>query len=223
MVLDSNLLYGRRMTLITFSDGKVVMRDGKVGTEQACCCVCGCSFREGSVIVVTVDGDDVEFFGPSGPIDANGDVDNVEVCSSGHTFLPDSYCESRFLSSRDVYVYVGCHDANWEDLLSANAPPIPEDWPNSGMVVVVFKIWLSGSIYPECFGGDGGERYLYYRMSCDDEGYPTTGELFHDSGAIEYDDAPYDCFDCTNEPEINRDCEDLSAPTAVSVVVNPLP
>jgi hypothetical protein len=26
------------MTLITFSDGKVVMRDGKVGTEQACCC-----------------------------------------------------------------------------------------------------------------------------------------------------------------------------------------
>jgi hypothetical protein len=26
------------MTLITFQDGKVVMRDGKVGTEQACCC-----------------------------------------------------------------------------------------------------------------------------------------------------------------------------------------
>jgi hypothetical protein len=26
------------MTLITFQDGKVVLRDGKVGTEQACCC-----------------------------------------------------------------------------------------------------------------------------------------------------------------------------------------
>lgn len=26
------------MTLITFSDGKPVMRDGKVGTEQECCC-----------------------------------------------------------------------------------------------------------------------------------------------------------------------------------------
>lgn len=26
------------MTLITFSDGKVVLRDGKVGTEQECCC-----------------------------------------------------------------------------------------------------------------------------------------------------------------------------------------
>jgi hypothetical protein len=26
------------MTLITLQDGKVVLRDGKVGTEQACCC-----------------------------------------------------------------------------------------------------------------------------------------------------------------------------------------
>jgi len=26
------------MTLITFEDGNVVMRDGKIGTEQACCC-----------------------------------------------------------------------------------------------------------------------------------------------------------------------------------------
>ena len=33
------------MTLITLQDGKVVMRDGKVGTEQACCCnpPCQCS------------------------------------------------------------------------------------------------------------------------------------------------------------------------------------
>ena len=32
------------MTSITFQDGKVVMRDGKVGTEQGCCCgCCGCS------------------------------------------------------------------------------------------------------------------------------------------------------------------------------------
>lgn len=26
------------MTLVTFSDGKVVMKDGSVGTETACCC-----------------------------------------------------------------------------------------------------------------------------------------------------------------------------------------
>lgn len=30
------------MTLITFQDGAVVMRDGQVGTEQACCCEGGC-------------------------------------------------------------------------------------------------------------------------------------------------------------------------------------
>jgi hypothetical protein len=30
------------MTLITFQDGKPVMRDGKIGTEQACCCGVGC-------------------------------------------------------------------------------------------------------------------------------------------------------------------------------------
>ena len=30
------------MTLITFQDGQVVMRDGQVGTEQACCCGANC-------------------------------------------------------------------------------------------------------------------------------------------------------------------------------------
>ena len=39
MVLNHHLLY-LCMTLITFQDGKPVMRDGKVGTEQACCCGC---------------------------------------------------------------------------------------------------------------------------------------------------------------------------------------
>lgn len=30
------------MTLITFQDGQPVMRDGKIGTEQECCCNCTC-------------------------------------------------------------------------------------------------------------------------------------------------------------------------------------
>lgn len=35
------------MTEITFQYGKVVMRDGKVGTEaDCCCCQCGCESRE---------------------------------------------------------------------------------------------------------------------------------------------------------------------------------
>lgn len=44
MVLDHHVLY-IGMTLITMQGGAVVMRDGKVGTEQACCCpgecICG--------------------------------------------------------------------------------------------------------------------------------------------------------------------------------------
>lgn len=217
------------MSPLYFNNGNLLIVNGKLATNSNCCCNCECLFREGSVIVVTVDGDDVEFFGPSGPIDASGDVEAfVQVCSSDNAFLPD-YCESRLLSSRYVSVYVGCHDAGaWEwgfpgDPFLYPPPPIPENWPDSGMVVVVYKVWLSGSTYPECIGGDGGDRYSYYRMICDGAGYPTTGELFHDSGAIEYVDAPYACFDCTNEAEINRDCENLSAPSSVSVVVNPLP
>jgi hypothetical protein len=39
VVLHHHLLYGNSiMTLITFQDGKPVLRDGKVGTESGCCC-----------------------------------------------------------------------------------------------------------------------------------------------------------------------------------------
>jgi len=38
VVQHHHLCDGNDMTLITFEDGKAVFRDGKVGTEQACCC-----------------------------------------------------------------------------------------------------------------------------------------------------------------------------------------
>lgn len=38
MVLNHHLRHGDGMTLITVQDGKIVLRDGQVGTEQACCC-----------------------------------------------------------------------------------------------------------------------------------------------------------------------------------------
>ena len=47
------------MTLITFQDGKVVLRDGKVGTEAACCCCPpGCPSLDGCNLVVTRNYDD---------------------------------------------------------------------------------------------------------------------------------------------------------------------
>lgn len=45
------------MTLITFSDGKPVMRDGKVGTQQECCCSppCQCSVYSSNFFEPVVD------------------------------------------------------------------------------------------------------------------------------------------------------------------------
>ena len=46
---------GKPMTKITIQDGKVVMRDGKVGTEQACCCEqqCPCELPLPENVTVT--------------------------------------------------------------------------------------------------------------------------------------------------------------------------
>ena len=45
------------MTLITFQDGKVVFRDGKVGTEQGCCCNrCGDDCQQTVSVTVAVAG-----------------------------------------------------------------------------------------------------------------------------------------------------------------------
>ena len=58
------------MTLITFSDGKVVMKGDAVGTEQACCCGCACSNVEFSktihvTVTITIPESDVDC--PAGP------------------------------------------------------------------------------------------------------------------------------------------------------------
>jgi hypothetical protein len=49
---------GKRMTLITFQDGKPLLnKDGKIGTEQACCCGGGCPPTEcgGFILCNTLD------------------------------------------------------------------------------------------------------------------------------------------------------------------------
>jgi hypothetical protein len=220
------------MTLITFQDGRPVLRDGKVGTEQECCCGgCGCVYREGSLVVVTAGGVDATvnpFCLPYWEGVCNG---SGEICVSAFTLAPDG-CETRFFSSSQMLVFAGCHSAaGWFD----NGPvPIPENWPDSGIVVAVREYWATESAYHFCSGPRaGGQRYLYYRMVCDSEGYPTTGELFFDSGvenilsdgSVPDESAEYICTDlpCTNQPELNRDCETLPTPSSVIVVVNPFP
>ncbi len=62
MVLNHHLCYGDQLvTLITFQDGKAIFRDGKVGTEQGCCCEAGqecqagCPSLDGCNLVVLGD------------------------------------------------------------------------------------------------------------------------------------------------------------------------
>jgi hypothetical protein len=45
------------MTLITLQDGRLVLRDGQVGTEQACCCGCPClDFSTGEGFTISQNG-----------------------------------------------------------------------------------------------------------------------------------------------------------------------
>ena len=100
------------MTLITFQDGQPVMRGGNIGTEQECCCNCGCcAFCIESFY-------DVALFSAGCPEGWTQDFDgicarprtNVSSCECGNTSLypidctdcvrPDgspccqSYCDS---------------------------------------------------------------------------------------------------------------------------------
>jgi hypothetical protein len=96
------------MTLITFQDGTVVVRDGKVGTEQACCCedcVCeelceGLSFDvQASIGGMTVNasttlpGTAVQRFDKN---DGSGDYIEVTVVVGCGKLGPDGECGWEF-------------------------------------------------------------------------------------------------------------------------------
>lgn len=225
------------MTLITFQDGKPVLRDGKVGTEQACCCgECGCALREGHSIVVAVDGQDVTADWPGCASGICYGPDGVILGSSGATFYADpDYCESTLICSREVSIAGGCYNASeWDNdffpygIPGSNTTVVkPSNWPSKGVVIAVTTYWYSRSSFPECTdNGCSAGRLMLYSMNCDGEGYPSTGTLFYDSGAttaIPCTEPLTPCFDCPEAPSFNRDCEGTPLPTSVQSVENPLP
>lgn len=74
------------MTLITFSNGKAVMRAGKVGTEQACCCQCDpCSLCHSPCLSVTFSG----FAGDEEPCDECNYLDGTYVLKRGEGYQPE--------------------------------------------------------------------------------------------------------------------------------------
>lgn len=73
------------MTKITLQDGKVVLRAGKVGTEQACCCQCDpCSLCLSPCLEVTLSG----FAGDSTPCDECDYLNGTYVLKRGAGFQP---------------------------------------------------------------------------------------------------------------------------------------
>lgn len=74
------------MTLITMQRGKVVMRDGKVGTEQACCCQCDpCSLCHSPCLSVTFSG----FSGSVEPCDECNNLNGTYLLTRGKGYQPD--------------------------------------------------------------------------------------------------------------------------------------
>ena len=63
MVQHHHLRHGDGMTQITFQDGKVVLRDGRVGTEQACCCAAGPCCVCGEILLRHVAADSGSLYG----------------------------------------------------------------------------------------------------------------------------------------------------------------
>jgi hypothetical protein len=82
------------MTLITLQDGKLVLRDGKVGTEQECCCKKCESDEDCPEGECCVDGE----CGPceeecSGPCDGNEDCEPGCECVDGECVALGTCCE----------------------------------------------------------------------------------------------------------------------------------
>ena len=94
------------MTQITVQDGKVVMRDGQVGTEQGCCCEEDDGCPAGQVLKVL---DECAFIKPG------------ETCPEGffiwetYNFGGETYVQCRgnlCLDSVSVAAYRECYDEN---------------------------------------------------------------------------------------------------------------
>lgn len=103
------------MTLITMQGGAVVMRDGKVGTEQGCCCAtCSCaglSFGDpvyvGAMSVSLV----VEFAAPSSCAAAVFTLDPVTLVYDG--FVLYAYIAAPGWDGW-VAVWITCTAGNWQ-------------------------------------------------------------------------------------------------------------
>jgi hypothetical protein len=187
------------MTLITFSDGKIVMRDGKVGTEQACCC---CGFSDCNcecTVTVTVNGFsllDIDLPCPD-PSPFPECVEDRLKCRR--------MCESestQSLPSTKGYDFV-VSSGHYQ--LSCSSPGVWE------LLVVVCSEWIN-----DCNDYSGGpcNEFTYRWISCPPlscpSGEPDLVELFRAPTFFDYP-----------EEITSNDC--MTATPVISIECNPLP
>jgi hypothetical protein len=187
------------MSSITIENGKIVVRDGKVGTEQACCCgSCGCNLCDGDQIVVTIENQDLA-------LPTAGQFEYLaleEIAQAGNSLGCVRALNALWQCGSDIF---------WDSLPFDK----PSPWPNEKIVVWAIVGWQSNDDINIC----GQERDLLYVMECDQNGCPSVGEVFYDSGAVDQGD----CNAALIPPELsyNVACQGLPAPTSVNA--NPLP
>ena len=132
------------MTRITLQDGKIVLRDGKVGTEQACCCddePCVCppcsddfSFSvtwAGLTATTNICFVDGSYFGVANEFPPNGFI-TLEVtasCEIGNWLLAATLCyqEGNCNAASRYSLVVPCEDTDADGFPAAGAVTLVEE------------------------------------------------------------------------------------------------
>ena len=214
VVLGHHLLnLNRSMTLITFQDGKPVFRDGKVGTEQECCCQqgCPCSLCDEDLISVVIEGQELLLSATDfGSLEFCFVDEDPADCTQGPCDKPEP---CKMASSRGAFVYTDCYDDPGWEFLKETIGGLEDAWPSSGIVIHVALSAGSNSDANRCVD----VRDIFYNLTCDAEGCPSDAEEFFRRNVVVTDDCP----EPVCEETFDLSCVGISDPTFVGV--NQLP
>jgi hypothetical protein len=183
------------VTLITLQEGKLVLRDGKVGTEQACCCG-ECVPCPGQVYVQIEE----QVFAVTSKNSQNPDI--FSLCYEYDNIFPPEDNIVFWFSERFIRAYYECLSA---ELLRIH---VTVGWDSqdvffgcSGSCAVIYQYELN-----PC---DGTVQNLDDAELVSEQSIGTCGECFEDG---------------TNDPcpdYCHTECQELATPTYVGL--NPLP
>jgi hypothetical protein len=141
------------MTLITLQDGKAVLREGKVGTEQACCCGEGCPASEaaGASVQLPLDAENlqqrtddaldafIQYLTGKGYFQALTDAGYTNVTSSKESFVTGEFLLTNLSITAEC-----CPDGN----IDFEAEPVWDDFDLQPGDIPDLASAIAGAIYP---------------------------------------------------------------------------